>query len=259
MNIRLIATDLDGTLLKTDKSVSDKTKQTIKECQKLGIAFVPATARDLKTLDKMNVTQIANFDAIITTNGSKIYKDGKIIYRKGLTTKLLNEFLPTILKHFPKQTISINLNEEWYANFDIHAIFDQTMEFTFSDFSDLPDGMIDRIMMDVGNQENFEKLQSILPEYMYAHTIEGTFITRVLHRDVSKAHAIEHLAEVFGISIDEILFFGDDENDVEAFELLTNKVVVANAIDKLKQKASGQTLSNDEDGVAYYIQEHVLV
>jgi len=257
-NIRLIISDMDGTLLTSEKTLSPKTREVLARCQEKGIKIVPATARDLKVLSKFGLMENPKFDAIITTNGSRIYYEDEIIYQKGISTQQLNSFLPIILENFPGFKISVNINDTFYANFDLQEILPMEMDFIRTDLSDLPEGLIERMIMDIQSQENYDKLKPLLPDFIYSHTIEGTFVLRILSKEISKAKAIKHLSQHLDIPLSQVVFFGDDANDIEAFTELPNKVAVANAIEELKEIASDITLSNDDDGVALWIEGNVL-
>ena len=94
MNIRLIASDLDGTLLTDKKEISEMTKEALKETARRGIHFVPATGRSFSAVPK-EVLGLPNTEYVITSNGAAIYSIsmGKRIYECILDEKSVETIL----------------------------------------------------------------------------------------------------------------------------------------------------------------------
>ncbi|MCL2559914.1 MAG: Cof-type HAD-IIB family hydrolase [Turicibacter sp.] len=255
-NIKLIVTDLDETLLTTDKKITERTIETIEKCRAKGIKFVPATARAIRILEKLALTKGLSYDALITLNGSRAYLDGELIYHKGMTPAERDAAIPPIRKTFPGFGLSVDIHGISYADHDLSQWEDDFVWTT--DFTDLPDEIADRMIMHLQDQANLSKLEAVLPDYLYAHLVEGTPLTRILHKGVSKAHAIKHVCDMWGIKPEEIVVFGDDHNDIQMFEFAGHAVAVANAVDELKAIATDTTLDNNHDGVAVWLEKHVL-
>lgn len=256
--IKLIITDLDATLLNDQKNISDCTYQIIMKAREQGIKFVPATARALRVLKRMNMVDRIPHDLLACLNGAMIYDEhDRVIYHKGLSKADFDLFIDALLMQFADSRITIEMNEEVYANHNVWEVDPHEKNYVVCDLKHLPNKMIERIVLDLKKEEDMQKLRDILPDYMYAHRIEGTLLCRILHKEVSKAHAIEYLCQLWNIDIDEVVVFGDDENDLEMFRLCPNAVAMENAIDELKALASSVTKSNNEDGVAYWIENNI--
>lgn len=256
--MKLIVTDLDGTLLNDKKVISKETYTTLQSARSQGIRVVLATARPLTVLDQMGLLDTIPYDALIPLNGGQIVVNNITIYERGIPKETLDSFLPKLLTHLPQQTITIDMNGMLYANFDLSVFDSYKQDFIISDFSDLPNMNTTRIMINLDSMDDYPLLESILPDSLYTHTVEGTTLCRILHRSVSKAKAIEHLSSLWNISKDKIVCFGDDLNDLEMFEFCGTAVAVENALDRVKSKATGLTRSNNDNGVAYWIQQHLL-
>jgi len=79
-----------------------------------------------------------------------------------------------------------------------------------------------------------------------------------LRSGTSKINAIKITANLLGIDISDVAAFGDDYNDIEMIEECGTGIAVANAIEQVLMSASHRTVSNDEDGVAAFIEKHYL-
>ena len=92
------------------------------------------------------------------------------------------------------------------------------------------------------------KLQCYRGERWYSFLPKGS----------GKIAAIEALSKISKISIDDIVSFGDDDNDIEMLKMCGQGIAVANAVKDVLDIADDITLSNDEDGVAVWLKEHCL-
>ena len=254
MNIKMIVTDLDDTLLSGKKEITEYTLTIIRKCQELGIKFVPATARPLSKIEPLGISA----DALITLNGSRIYQAGEQIYHKGISKKELNAFLPTFLKKYNTCRISVDMDDFFYTNHDLSEIEPKLTNFKIHDLMTLPDKIIDRILLTLPQPSEIKNLQEILPDYLHAHLFRDQSFCRILHKDVSKAAAISHLCEKWQIDPSEVVAFGDDYNDIEMFKLCGQGVAVENAIAELKAVATDTTCCNNTDGVAKWLEQNVL-
>jgi len=256
--IKMIVTDLDATLLNDEKNISNYTLETIKKARAKGVKFVPATARALRVLTRLNVTTLFPYDALITFNGSKTFINNQLVYEQGMSKDELDQVLPLLLKHYGDRRITIEMNETAYANHNIWEVDSHEKNYVITDFSDLPNILTTRIILDLPSIEDLPTIQSLLPNYMYAHCIEGTNLCRVLHKSVTKAKAIEYLCQLWNVLPSEIACFGDDSNDIQMFDFCGISVAVENAIEEVKEAATDHTTSNNDDGVAKWIYKNIL-
>lgn len=80
----------------------------------------------------------------------------------------------------------------------------------------------------------------------------------IMHREAVKANAVRLLAERYGYNMNQIVSFGDDYNDVDMLKQCGTGVAVSNAIDEAKSAADYICESNDDDGVAKWIEANIL-
>ena len=254
MNIKMIVTDLDDTLLSGKKEITEYTLTIIRKYQELGIKFVPATARPLSKVESFGLPA----DALIILNGSRIYQAGEQIYHKGISSEELKAFLPTLLKKYADYRISVDMEDFFYTNHELSEINPTATQYKICDLLTVPDKITDRILLTLNDKSELKNVQDILPNYLYAHLFDGQPFCRILHKEVSKAHAISHLCEKWQIDPSEVVAFGDDYNDIEMFELCGQGVAVENAIAELKAVATDTTSCNNRDGVAKWLEQKIL-
>lgn len=85
-----------------------------------------------------------------------------------------------------------------------------------------------------------------------------TYYYEIMPKDVSKGHALLEIAEYLGIDQENIIAFGDQDNDMSMIQMAGVGVAMGNAIDSLKAAADYVTLTNNEDGIAAYLEKYLL-
>jgi Cof subfamily protein (haloacid dehalogenase superfamily) len=249
-NIRLIVTDLDQTLLHSDKSLSTYTADVLNRCREKGVKIVFATARSLS--DVTDYLAQINTDGLCLSNGSVIMENDKEIKRFVFENTVQNAIISVLKKDTTVYRISTKSAEHsYYTGVSISAC-DTYYDFPddcAEDFSSIafrssaPDHILDFIKQVDGVRH---------------YRVTGEELTGILPVDANKWNAIWLLAERWGIKITEIAAFGDDYNDIEMLQNSGIGVAVANAIDEVKNAADYICGSNDDDGVAMWLDENVL-
>ena len=119
MDARMIVTDLDGTLLRDDKTISDFTIDVIKKYQSEGGIFVAATARPVRAASEY--MKILNLDAGIFHNGAVVQEKGQ--KTGGYGVKNAGELVLAILDRYPFSNIAVEAEDVLYANFEADRLF----------------------------------------------------------------------------------------------------------------------------------------
>ncbi|MCL2531058.1 MAG: HAD family hydrolase [Oscillospiraceae bacterium] len=251
---QLIVTDLDRTLLRSDKSISPFTAQVLSRCRAAGIKLVFATARAKRTA--LHFAQNIAVDARILHNGAVVYIDKTLVLHHGIASHDTNEILRAISRDYPQATLAVEIDDTLYANFDISAVWSYT-PVVWRDFTDLPDKPADKILVGISATEDIACYEKYLPENIYIQASEET-VGMIMNRAATKWNAIRHLAKHWGIPTANIVAFGDDWNDIDMLRHCGMGVAVANALPQVKAAANAICASNDEDGVAQWLQQHVL-
>ena len=112
--IKMVVTDLDGTLLRDDKSVSAYTQDVIRKLRDRGVLFVIATARPIRAVKKF--LPWVSYDAAVFHNGAVVEDGGRRLGKTGIQNPL--EIVTAILRDRPKTKIAVESNDKMYSNFD---------------------------------------------------------------------------------------------------------------------------------------------
>lgn len=255
MNIKMIVTDLDRTLLRTDKTISDYTANVLNRCREFGIKIVFATARPKRTVNHFFNDIPA--DALILHNGAVVYVADTLLGNYGIASDLKDNILSAMNSDYPDATISVEIDDVLYANFDVSTVWNNT-ESIRTDFTNLPERPADKIIVGLSSQADIERFSKYLTDDLYIEIADGK-LGMIMNRRASKWEAIKVVAEHFKLSTDDIVAFGDDYNDIEMLRNCGVGVAVANAIYEVKAVADCICDTNDSDGIAKWLEERVLI
>ena len=248
--MKAIITDLDRTLLHTDKSLSPYTIDALNACYRAGILVMAATARP-----ERNVTvyhEQLRFDAMTVTNGAQILLPDRRIVNT-LSRESAEKILTGICAH-PDIVLSVETSAGFFANTDIPV----WKPIIYHDFPKLPEGAeVYKILVSSKHDTIFSAVEASLTEDAY-HTVAGNSLIQIMSRGAAKWNGIKAMLDAFCITPEEAVYFGDDNDDIEAIRECGTGVAVANAIESVRAVADVITESNDEDGVAKYIGRHIL-
>jgi len=254
MNIKMIVTDLDRTLLRTDKSISEYSADIFNRCRERGIKIVFATARPVRTVKHFDID--ISTDALILHNGAVIYVADELLCYYGIAPDIRDRILSSISKDYPTTTISVEIDDVLYANFEV----DPEWEYVRSDFTNLPDKPADKIIIGVPSAEYIEWFEKHIPEDLYIEMSSGDHsLGLIMHRSATKEAAIKTVAVHVGIAMADIAAFGDDYNDIKMLRDCGVGIAVANAIDEVKAAADYICDTNENDGVAKWLEERILI
>ncbi|HJC58667.1 MAG TPA: HAD family hydrolase [Candidatus Eisenbergiella intestinipullorum] len=253
MKAGMIVTDLDGTLLRDDKTISDFTIGVIKKYQSEGGIFVAATARPVRTAREY--MKILNLNAGIFHNGAVIQEKGR--KTGGYGVKNAGELAQSILERYPFSNIAVEAEDVLYANFDAGRLWPGAEYISCKTFAQLRGKTADKIIVEVASLSEMEKYKALLPDELYIQLSENK-IGMIMNQSATKYHAISFLAERYHISMDDVIAFGDDYNDLEMIEKCGKGIAVSNALEIVKGVADGVCESNQKDGVARWIEGNLL-
>ena len=258
MKYKILALDVDGTLLNKEHQLTQENLKAIKRIKKLGVKVILVTGRDVSAL-KSIIQELELEDIFITQNGSVILNcDGSIILREKLISK---ENCKRIISYCKKNNMKPLLYQKNGICSEITGpyldIFEKCMKQKVIFCKDIercyegePLGKI--LILDSPEsvietkrwlEDTFKGMVSAELAYDFSLEIGGS----------SKVEALKWVAEFYGIKSEQIIAIGDGENDKEMLKYAGLGVAMGNAMDRVKKSADKVTLSNDENGVAYAI------
>lgn len=264
---KLVAIDMDGTLLRNDKSISKETKEVIKEARKKGVKVVLATGRPVdgvkRYLEELDLWHDNEY--VLTFNGAIIKEIGqdKVICRdtlKGADLLKLYEISKNVglnIHAFSKEgCITPVMNEYTELEGKINGI--NVYETSYDNID--PEEEIIKIMM-IDKPEILEEGIKKLPKEIYEkYTVvrSAPYFLEFLSKTCNKGEGVKSLAESLGIKREEVIAIGDAGNDIHMIEYAGLGVAMENAFDEVKKKANFITKSNEENGVAWVFEKFIL-
>ncbi len=269
--VKLIATDLDGTFLKNDHSISNKNLNTLRLLGEKNITRVIATGRNLKKVKDVIPSPIP-FDYIIFSSGAGIYNcqtqqhifnqniptetSGKLISSLKQMGVSFNAFFPIPENH--KFLYYSGLNpvpefETYYRRHNSHADpLQEANEISFSQF----------LVILPNDEPLFHKLKKVLLEEFddigiirtTSPLMSGNIWMEIFHKSISKGDAVAWLCNLVGIDREHTLGIGNDYNDIELLNYTNYSYLASNAPESLKTQYSFAP-SNEEDAFSYAVQQ----
>jgi Cof subfamily protein (haloacid dehalogenase superfamily) len=263
MKYKLIAVDMDGTLLNSEGKITEKTKAAIRRAVENGVIFSLCTGRPIQGVESFN--SLLNLDSpIITYNGAMIVmgKSKEILFQQSLSEEAARsifnigrEFGTTMVAWSMNQLYSYELNEKINDYKQITKVEPIVIE----DEEKIIQSGITKILW-IDTPENLAHYQKVLKDRLgdsVNFCTSRPMFLEFFHKDVSKGLAMEKLGEHFGIKREEMIGIGDGFNDLPMIEYAGLGVAMGNAPDAIKAKADYVTLSNDEDGIAHVIDKFI--
>jgi hypothetical protein len=276
MPIRLLAIDLDGTLLNSRWEISEANRQALVAATERNVQLVVGTGRRFYSALPF-VTQIPCPVTLISSNGALIAtKAGEVLHRDFLprhvarqALEIARDYRPysVVIFHTPSRgqvTMQDNAALEgplgWYMKTSANSLrLVRDLEATLD--TDPVQAMIG------GPLAHIEPAETLLrgsPVGSSVHLTWTKYLTRnisildVMNRDCSKGHALKFWAERCGILPSEVMAIGDNFNDLEMLQLAGQPVLMGNRCPGLDHPDWPTTLSNDQDGVAAAIRTYIL-
>jgi len=247
--IKAIIVDLDRTLLRSDKTISPYTIDILRRCQSAGLKVMAATARPQRAVGEF--ADAVQFDALTVSNGARILCNDPI--QQSIARETADRLLK-ILASYPHLRVTVETGDQAYSNLPIGE-YDTIL----SDDLTIPaaeEGVV-KILIHIDREDTLPLITDILSDDLYMTVAHDTLI-QIMDKKATKMNGIEVMLRRFGISIDNAVYFGDDEDDIQPLTRCGIGVAMANGIDAAKDAADAIAESNDEDGVAVWLEKNLL-
>ena len=271
--IKLIAIDMDGTLLNGKKHIDKVQKEAIHEAIEAGIKIVLCTGRPLYGIlpfyEELGLSELDSEGYVILNNGCSIHKtkDWELIDQVNFTS----DDIDYLYKFSEGYDINFTLvNDYYYFNIDDRKPTDELITdagFVFSDITNISlkeakngKHKIIKIMF-LGNPNimaNFQKENENILKDKYSGVLSQPYVYEILPKGNNKGTGLKKLAKKLGIKQEEIMAIGDGNNDIEMFEYANYSVAMENGTELAKKAAKYETDSNENDGVAKAIRKYAL-
>lgn len=259
--IRIVFSDIDGTLLPDDKEPTPRTVRAVQGLRLRGIPFVPVSARMPEAIypitdpwgDRLPV--ISYSGALVLTEGEEVLLDSRM--ERAATAAVLaaigQERLPVTLNYYA--------GRHWYVkNVDQRVQYEMDITGAVAeaeDFEALMEGgeQASKILV-MGEPGDCGHLQRTLAAAFPGLNVvlSAPFLLEIMDASVSKAGGIDVMLAHYGFRPEEALAFGDNYNDVEMLANIPHSIAMGNAPEEVKRCASRVTDTNNEDGLAKYLE-----
>lgn len=269
--IKLVLIDIDGTLVRDDKTLPAENEEAIKEALQSGVLVTLVTGRNYgaakEIIDKLQLDV-----PVVLQNGAFIYRpySGEVIRKVGLTGDVAKRVIHLcrqegtfyiLYRDFLMQKDML-IDQDYDGPFSMYLKRNAVRLDRVEDVTSFISGEVAevallgnedkilRVLRQLGDGDNFTVIKSLTREDEAFYEIFGP--------KVGKGEALNYLCQHFGVSPEEVMFIGDAYNDIDIMPLVGFPVAMGNAVEEVKKFAKAVTKSNNEGGVAWAIRHFVL-
>lgn len=263
-NVKLIALDLDGTLLRSDKTISDRTKEAVHRAQAQGVVVAIATGRMYGTAkpcaDQLGLADIP----MVLFSGSLIQTvaSGRKLFEQAISRETATALLDLAkTKGWQMQTyiddvLQVAVYDHWIAEYEQVT---KAKAVVCGDGFYTPQGVCNKILSRGTHEDLLQRRQEIEAAFPGVFTIlfsEPTYL-EIMPAGVNKGEGLRQLSRIFGVPMEQTMAVGDSQNDLDMLKAAGIAVAMGNADREIQGAADYVTASNDDDGVAAAIDRFI--
>lgn len=263
--IKMITIDLDGTLLRSDGSVSDRTVRTLQAARDKGVVVVIATGRMYQTARPYGERLGLGDSPLLLFAGGLIetLESKKILFQQVIPREWAQELADLArrrgwqLQTYIDDVLRAARDDEWIRDYE--RITHSKACICGDDFYHVQ-GDCNKLLSRGGHDDLVARkalIEKTFPGRFNVLFSAPTFL-EIMPQGVDKGEGIRRLGELYGIGTDEIMALGDSQNDLDMLKAAGFPVAMANAAEEVKAAAAYVTASNDDDGVAAAVEKFVL-
>lgn len=249
---KLLLFDLDGTLLNSQKKISTANLIALKKCKERGYLIGVSTSRSEQNC--LSFLGELNPDILITSGGALVKRNNEYLYKALFSEERTNEMI-NIAKQICglNSEITIDTIDKHYWNYKVEPLnVNETWgESCWTDYSNFR-GEALKMCVEIFDENTANVLKDTLKDCDCIRFSDGYWY-KFTKKGVTKEYAIQLVCESFSISTDEIIAFGDDYADMGMLKISGVGVAMGNAINDVKKISDVVIGSNDEDGIAEYL------
>lgn len=273
MIIKLIALDLDGTLMLPDHiTVSQRNKEVLKKAHDSGVKITISTGRTLSVIYRV-IEQIPFIDYVMYSDGAALYdvKNKKVIYQKPIDFEITKE----VIEYLNSSEVYYNIyldgkivtqkgRERFFKNSGLPKEFIEDYIRNTTVYENLLDSIkrmgAELIVGFFNNEKDYINAMSFIDDYKDRLYVTSAFQNEfeMTNIDATKGKTMDYICKLENIENKNVLAIGDSLNDLPMLEFAGVSVAMGNAQDEIKQSADFVTETNANDGVAVAVEKFVL-
>lgn len=240
---KLVALDMDGTLLTEEKTISAENRQAIYAALEAGVTVIFSTGRGVQSALPYAI-ELGLQTPIVAVNGSEVWKSPTELLRRELVSAELIRKMHRIALDY----------DTWYWAYAVEGLFNKDKW-----IDDIDSVSWLKFGYYTENAEALSEIRATLESWGVLEITNSHPCNIELNpKGISKASGIEDVCKLLGISMSEVIAMGDSENDIAMIQAAGLGVAMGNAQEGVKRIADLVTVTNDEHGVARIINEYVL-
>lgn len=254
MEIKAIVLDLDGTILRSDKSISERTLTMLERCRQRGVKVAVATARSESSAQRF-LAQLKP-DGVVSNGGALVRCNGVTVWESLVPAGTADRLMAQLQQLPGYAELTVETKAGYYVSWDTPSHGD----YAHSRYHDFRQPLGQDAYKITAHLENETGLQALADRYPQCGLIpfsDGPWY-RLADKQATKMTAIFRLAAHFGIDVSGLVAFGDDLNDEEMLRGCGVGVAMGNGISRVKEIADFICDTNDNDGVAKWLEQYLL-
>lgn len=276
--MKAIVLDIDGTLLTSEKKLSKLTKASLLKAQKQGVKVILASGRPTTgMLDLAEELELAKYDGyLVSYNGSKVIdvKTGEELFNQAMTV----EEGKAVLEHMKQFDVTVMIDKDDYMY--TNDVFSCTLDYKgqplniveyesrggkyklcekddLAEFLDYPINKILTAGKPEYLQEVYQEMKAPFNNQLNC-VFTADFYFEFTAQHIDKAKALDTVLSPLGIERKDVIAFGDGHNDITMLAYAGMGVAMENAVSELKRVADFETNSNDEEGIANFLEQYLF-
>lgn len=261
--IKMIATDIDGTILKWGLDFTPNLKRCVKELNRRGVKVVLVTGR-MHCATTPVARELGLETPIISYQGGLIKDfDGKTLYQKNLDTNYAKEIIQWARQN--RIHINLYLDDKLYVEQDNEIVKSYTdgkfIDYTVCSFDDLKIENVNKILaIDLSDADKVTGwVDELKAKYPELYIVKSTpYFCEIGSADAKKSLGVQYLCSMWGIMPDEVLTIGDQNNDIDLVQCGGIGVAMGNGTPELKECADFITDTVDNDGFVKAVEKFIL-
>lgn len=272
MTVKLVLSDIDGTILDDQQNIDSNLKETIYELDQYSIPFILASARSPKGMYRLAHKLDIKNSPLACYNGALVLKNAdpreyQPILSHELDNDEIKKMFYVISTKFPNVAINLYSGKDWFVKradkwikIEANIVRNEPKIQNLNDLIADKNFPVHKLLLISESKE----IQQLLKYYQGMDFKTSSFYLskpnylEVTNKAASKESALRGLVNYYQIDLKDTMTIGDNFNDVPMLKLAGKGVAMANAPQKVKEIADVQTISNNDDGVSCALKKYVL-